>query len=139
MIEPVPIGDQRVGHGAQIEELVPVGVVAGEAGDLDPEDDPHLPETDVGDESLEALPGGRLGARTTEVLVDDDDLARLPAEIHGAVGELVLALEALGVLADLREGRLAHVDIGVAAEVARRQLGQQVTHRSPPCRAPRGR
>ena len=70
MIEAVPVGDQRVGHGAQIEEVIPVGVVAGEAGNLDPEDDPHLPEADVGDESLEALPGSRLGARTTEVLVE---------------------------------------------------------------------
>ena len=30
---------------------------------------------------------------------------RLPAEVHDAIGELVLALEALGVLADLGEGR----------------------------------
>ena len=63
VIEPVPIGDQRVGHGAQIEELVPVGVVAGEAGDLgSPKMIPTFPRPTSATSPLEALPGGGLGA-----------------------------------------------------------------------------
>jgi hypothetical protein len=42
MVDPVRVRDQRVGQRGQVEQLVPVGVVAGQPGHLDPEHDPDL-------------------------------------------------------------------------------------------------
>ena len=127
VIEAVAVGDERVGHRAQVEQLIPVGVVAGEARHLDPQDDADLPEADVGDEVLEALPSARLGTRTAEIVIDDDHLARRPSENLGTRRKLVLALEALGVLAHLCEGRLADVDVSVPIEVRGRDLRGQLS------------
>ena len=58
------------------------------------------------------------GARQAEVGVDDDHAIKRPAQRHGALAQGVLALGALGVLEDLAHGRLAHVEVGIAPQVA---------------------
>jgi hypothetical protein len=52
MIDAVGVGDQRVGHPGQVQEPVPVAVVAGQPGAFQRQHDPDLPEPD---------PGGHLG------------------------------------------------------------------------------
>ena len=133
VIDAVPVRDQGVGECTEIEELIPVRVVAGETGNLDAEDDADLSETDLRDEVLEALPCTRLRAGTPEVLVDYDDLARRPAEALGLRRELVLALEALGVLAHLGERGLADIDVRVPLEMGGGDLARELArecHRS---------
>ena len=102
---------------AQVEELIPVGAVAGQPGDVVGEDDAHLLLVDQGHELLEAAPplGGPAGP--PEVGVDDPDLARVPAGGPGAVPEVILELEALLIGQGLVRARLADVDDGEAAEV----------------------
>ena len=90
---------------------------------------PTLPRPDVGNQVLEPLPGRCLRPRTAQVLVDDHHLAGRPAQSHGPVGQLVLALQALGVLPHLGQRRLANIHVGVPAQMARRDLRQQVSHR----------
>ena len=60
VIDTVGVGDQRVRQRAQVQQLVPVGVVAGQPAHLDPEDDPDLTQADIGDQLLEPFPGGGL-------------------------------------------------------------------------------
>ncbi len=64
VIDAVGVGDQRVGHRAQIQQLIPVAVVAGQPGHLDTEDDPDPAQADVGDQILEPLPGASPRPRT---------------------------------------------------------------------------
>jgi len=47
MIDAVGIGDQRVSEAAEIEQAIPIGIVAGEAGDLESENDPDVAKCDL--------------------------------------------------------------------------------------------
>jgi hypothetical protein len=125
VIHAVGVGDQRVGQRAQIQQLVPVGVAPRQPRDLDPEHDPHLAQADVGHQLLEAVPALRARARAAEVRVDHDHLARVPAERDRPLGQLVLALQALGVALDLGERALAHVHVRLAGAV----LALDLAHR----------
>jgi len=71
MVDPVGISDQGIGHSAQIEEPVPVGVVAGQARDLEAQDDADLGQGDVGGQPREARALGDPGARDAQVVVDE--------------------------------------------------------------------
>jgi hypothetical protein len=58
IVEAVFVADQRAGHGAQFQELVPVGGVAGEPGAFQAQYDPGPAQGHLGDELLEAFPVG---------------------------------------------------------------------------------
>jgi hypothetical protein len=64
---------------------MPVGAVAGEARDFEPQDDPDLAERNLADELLEAVTPGGIRARLSEVAVDDVDALGWPAEGDGAI------------------------------------------------------
>ena len=117
MVDTVGVGDQGVGQRTQVKQLIPVGVVAGQPGHLDPQDDPDLPQADIGDQLLEPQPPIRAGTGLAQVSVDGNDLGGVPAQVPGPFGQLVLACQALGVHHHLGLGRLTDVDISVAAQV----------------------
>jgi hypothetical protein len=123
VVDAVAVGDERVGQRAQVQQLIPVGVVAGQAADLDAQDEPHLAQPDVGDQALEALPRAGVSTGAAKVVVDHQHLVGQPAQRGSSFHQLVLALQALGVLPDLGDGRLAHVHVGVSAQMARGDLG----------------
>ena len=64
VIEAVFVADQRAGHAAQFQELVPVGGVAGQPGAFQAQHDPGPAQGHLGDQLLEALPGRRPRRRT---------------------------------------------------------------------------
>src|SRR6266436_9625890 len=74
MIEAVSIADERVGEAAEIEQAIPVGVIAGEAGDLKTEHDSDMPERNLGGEACKSVALDDAGSGNSEVLVDDDNL-----------------------------------------------------------------
>jgi len=117
MVDPVRVGDQRVGQRAQIEQPVPVGVAARQPRDLDPEHDPDPSQPDLGDQPLETVAPVAAFGRSALVLVDDDHLPGRPAERDRPLDQLVLALAALAVALDLRHRRLAHVHVRPALQV----------------------
>ena len=71
VIDTVGIADERVGKAPEIEQAIPVGVVAGEAGDLETEYDPDV-QAHVRREPREAAALDDAGAGKPEVFVDDD-------------------------------------------------------------------
>jgi len=85
VVDPVFVQDQRVEQGADLEQPVPIRVVAGEPRDFESEHDAGAPHADFGDELGEAFAVGCRGCRATEVLVDDHDLVLRPAERHGSL------------------------------------------------------
>ena len=80
MIDAVGIADEGVGEAAEIEQAIPIGIVAGEAGDFEAEHDPDMAEGDFGGEPGEAIALDDAGAGKPEVFVDNDDLLRRPAK-----------------------------------------------------------
>src|SRR5512132_2650570 len=106
VIDAVGIADERVGEAAEIEQAIPVGIVAGEAGDLETEHDPDMSKRDFRGEPREAAAFDDAGARKPEVFVDDDDLLRQPAERGCPGGQGILALCGLAVVLDLSSSGL---------------------------------
>src|SRR3954464_11079477 len=101
--------------------MVPVAPVAGEARGLQTVDGAHIAGADQGDELLEARAHRQSGSRTAEIIVDDTDGGK--AGRLGGLDQGVLPPLALAVADHLRQGRLADIDDGRAAEMVRRDVG----------------
>jgi len=76
-------------------------------------------QANLGHELLKPIAVGRLGARVRLILVDDVDVLGRPAQVTGALREVVLACGAPTMVTDLRERRLPHVDPGGPGKVVR--------------------
>jgi hypothetical protein len=131
VIDAVGIADERVGETAEIEQAIPVGVVAGEAGDLETEHDADMSKRNFCREPPEAAALDDAGAGKPEVFVDDDDLLRRPAERGRPSGQGILALRRLAIVLDLRGRGLSKIDIGSAVQMRGADLGE-IIHQSPP-------
>jgi hypothetical protein len=121
IVEPLAIGDEHPEQGAQLEQLMPVAVVAREPGGIQADDQAGVAEPDLGDELLEAGPFGAARARFAEILVDDVDPLARPAEPDGTVDQAVLEFGALVMIPDLIDRGLTHVDVGEPGAVGRAQ------------------
>ena len=110
MVDAVCVGDQGVGHSGQIQQPIPVGVVAGQSGTLQRQHHPDLPEPDPGDQIGEPGPPGRRGPGPAEVFVDHADRRRRPAQRVCAGDQVVLAGGRFGVALDLGQAGLADID-----------------------------
>jgi hypothetical protein len=109
IIEAVFVADQCRGQRADLQQPVPVGVVAGQPGHFQAEHDPGPAHADLGDQVLDAFPVGGAGTGVALVDIDGDDLAARPAQRGGALPQRVLAGGGLGVIKDLLESGLADV------------------------------
>ena len=76
VVDAVGVGDQRVGQRAQIQQLIPVGVVAGQPADLDAEDDPDLPRPTSATRSLNPCRAVASAPGPAQVVVDHPHLMR---------------------------------------------------------------
>ncbi len=126
VIEPVRVADERVGQPAEIEEPIPVGVVARETADLETEHDADVAERDLGGEVGKATPGDGPRSGKPEVLVDHDDRGGRPTELDRPALQRVLAIGGLGVVLELALCRLTDIDERLAPEMG---LAGPFTHR----------
>ena len=55
IVNAILVQDQRLSERCQFEQTVPVGVVARQARDLKPQDDPGMAERNLADQVLEAV------------------------------------------------------------------------------------
>jgi hypothetical protein len=101
VVDTVGVGDQGVGQGTQIQQLIPVGVIAGQPADLDAENDPNASQADIGNQILKPFPCGGVCPGPAQVGIDDSHLMRIPAQRHRVFPQLVLPDQALGVLPQL--------------------------------------
>ena len=136
VVDAVGVGDQRVGHPGQVQQPVPVGVVAGQPGALQRQHDPHLPEPDLGGQLGEPRAAGRAGPADAQVVVDHPHGAAWPAQPLGPRDQVVLAGGGLPVAVDLRQRGLADIDHRRPPQMRGGHL--ELTHqRSPPSRSAR--
>lgn len=133
VIETVAVGDEGVGHTTEIEETIPVGVIAGEARDFQAQDDADVGQRDLGGQTIE--PGSIDFARsgTSKVLVDDDDARTRPAEGEGPIDEFVLAVGGFGIAFQLGGRGLSDVDDGRTLEMRGFDFGVIGHGRAPVC------
>src|ERR1700716_3216122 len=99
MIDAVSIANKRVGEAAEIEQAVPIGIVASEAGHFETEHDADVSERNFGGETGEAAAVARAGQ--AEVFVDHDDLLRRPAKRGCLECQSILALRRFAIALDL--------------------------------------
>lgn len=119
IVDTVLVEDQGIGKGADLQQPLPVGIVARQTGDLEAHHDPGLPHADVADQPLKPLAPGRRRAGFALVVVNDDNLLVTPAEGDRPSAKRILSPGALGILNDLPHRGLADVQVGTAFEMAR--------------------
>ena len=123
VVQPVLVGQQGPEDGAQLQELMPVLVGAGQAAHLQAEDNADVVQADLGEQVLEAEPAlGRLPAPPL-VLVDDLDTVLGPAQRGGPVHQAVLPVRRLAVVEHLLGRRLPDVDDRLPLQVPGPDLG----------------
>src|SRR5215831_3470308 len=141
VVDTVAVSDQRVGDATEIEQAIPVSVVARHAGDFEAEHDADVAERHLGGHACEPGTLGESGAGQTQVFVDDDHLLFGPTEFLCFLTQSILAHRGFAVVFDLGRGGLANVDEGGALDMVGLHLGQ-VIHDFPPdcgCLRTRGR
>lgn len=122
IVEPFAVGDQNPEQRAQVEELVPVPIVARQPRRVETDHQAGVAEADLGDQPAEALALDAARTGLAEIVVDDMHALGRPAERDGAIDEAILQLGALLVMPHLVHGRLADVDVGQPAAMLRRDL-----------------
>ena len=78
MIDAIGVADQGIGHAAEVEQAIPVAVVAGEARDFEPKHDPDMTEGDLGGQARKAAAVAGTGTRGAKIFIDDHDACRRP-------------------------------------------------------------
>lgn len=113
----------RVAQGTELEQPLPVGIVARQPRDLEAEHDARPAHADVRHQALEPFTPGSRAPRAAEIVVDDHDLVVRPAEDDRSLAQAVLTLGGRRVLHHLPESALPHVQVGGATEMSSGHLG----------------
>jgi len=131
MIDAVGIANQRVGEAGEVDQAVPIGIVARKARHLQTEHEPNVGERNLSGETRKAGSCNRTGAGKAEVLVDDENAVLGPAQLAGLAGKCILALRRFAIVLDLRGARLTKIDDRLTREMHCRDLGTLIHCPSP--------
>ncbi len=104
IVKPLAIRNEHAEHRAQFEKLMPVPVIAGQARSVEAHHKAGVAKADLGNELLETMTIHTASTGFAQILVNDLDALRRPAQTDGAIDEAVLQLRALLVLAHLVHG-----------------------------------
>src|SRR4051794_12603167 len=115
---------------AHIEQRIPVGTIAGQARDVDRENEAHFAQGHPGHKVLETAAVVARRAARTEIAVNHFDVSLMPAERAGAALQRILQAKALLIGQHLMRGRLANIDYRPPLQMMR--LYEFRGHRSPP-------
>src|SRR5215469_16269041 len=110
MIDAIGIANERVGQASEVDETVPIGVIAGEPRDLETEHKTHPCECYFGGEVSKARSPHRAVTGEAEILIDDNDSILRPTELTGLGRERILPLRRFAIVLDLSGARLTQID-----------------------------
>ena len=110
MIETVAVPDQSVRHAAEVQQPIPVCIVARQARDFQSEHNAHSAQGDFADHPCEAGAVGGTGAGDPEIFIDDGDLLWGPTQFASPVHQRVLPGRGLAIVLHLGRRGLANVD-----------------------------
>ena len=91
VVHTLGVDQQRSYQTAQINQVMPVAVVAGQTRRLQGQDRPHHVQRDLGDQSLEPAPTRKSRARFAQVLIDELHIAE--AQAAGVLDESPMSFE----------------------------------------------
>jgi hypothetical protein len=103
------IGDEGAEDRAEFQDPMPVAVEAGEPRDLRDQHEADLAQPDGGDQALKSQARFARGPGAAQILIHDHDAGVWPAELGGALGQLILAPRTLLMDEQLLGGGLPHV------------------------------
>src|SRR5258707_9458984 len=83
MIDAICLADQRVGEAAEVDEAVPIGVVARQARDLESEHEADVGECDLGGEAGGTPTPQKNRTRGARNPLHDEDRRHLATQIPG--------------------------------------------------------
>ena len=109
MIQSVLVGEQGVEGGADLDQTAAVLVFAGQAVDLEAEDQADVAQGDLREQPGEIVAAGGGGAGAALVAIEDADPLRGPAPGEGPLLELGLDLGRFAVALDLLGVRLPDI------------------------------
>src|SRR5262245_9492559 len=132
MIDAIGIAEQCIGEAGEIDEPVPIAVLASEPLHLAPEQKTDACEGHFGCETGEAGRRARGGTGKAEILVNDNDSILRPAKLTCLGRKRILTLGRLAIVLDLGGAGLAQIDDRLAAEVVGSDLGALIHRASPP-------
>lgn len=90
IVETFAVGNDDAEERAQIEELMPVAVVAGKPRGIEADDETGIAQSDLGNQLLEAHPIDGPGSGFAKIFVDDLHTLMRPAKSYRAIDETVL-------------------------------------------------
>src|SRR5215831_6161829 len=136
MIDAVGIANERVGQAGEVDETMPIGIIAGEPRDLEAEHKTHPCERHFGGEVGKARSRHRARTGEAEIFVNDNDPILRPAELTGLARERILPFGRFAIVLDLSGAGLTQIDDSLARQVARGDLAALI-HRASPSLLPR--
>ena len=117
VVDAVLVEDQRPSERGQFEQAVPVGIVTRQARHLQSEHDADAGIGHFGNQTLETIAILGAGAGQAEVAINDMNALDRPPQGHGPIPQCVLAFCALGILQNLPERGLTHIEKRIAPKV----------------------
>ena len=139
MIQSVLVGEQGVEGGADLDQAATGLVFAGQAIDLEAEDQADVAQGDLREQPGEIVAADGGGAGAALIAIEDADAFGGPAPLEGQLAELGLDLGGFAVALDLLGMRLADIDDRPAFQMVRLDLGEtsgmrkfKRVHQSPP-------
>ena len=138
IVDPIVVSDETAPIAAHIQQRIPIGAVAREAGHLHRQNDAHLAQRHFGYQFLKTCAMLSRGCGQAEIGINDLHILGVPAQALGALLEGVLQAQAL-LIGDLLMRRgLPDVNDRFLLQVLRRdQFG--CAHGLPPAGSTRGR
>ena len=101
IVQAFAIGNQHTKQRAQLEELMPISVVARQTRRIQTHDQAGFAQTHFRDQRLEAVPVSAGRPRLAKIVVDDMNPLARPAEQGCSLDQPILQLSALLVVTDL--------------------------------------
>jgi hypothetical protein len=108
VIDTVWVHNHRTDHSAELDQVVPIATIAGQAGRLDAEYCANLATAHFGDQSLKPGTLHQPGPRAAQIFVNYSDL--LKAQLTGSIREAILPPLAFVVVHHLTWGGLTDVN-----------------------------
>src|SRR6516162_11689994 len=131
MIDAVAISHQSIGDATQIEQAIPVGIVACQARDFQSEHDSRAAHSNFCSQVREAGALDPSRTRPAQIFIDDDHLFSGPAQLADFFHQVILASGGLAVVLGLRGAGLTDVDIGAALDMIRFYFARIIHGSSP--------
>jgi hypothetical protein len=115
VVHPVGIDEQRFGQRAQIYQVMPIAVVARQPRGLQRKHRTGFSRTHARQQLQKARPLDQSATAASLILIDHNGLGK--AQLARPIGEIVLTLSSLQMMAHLVRARLAHIHQRLAQQV----------------------